>query len=130
VEIVFGSGSGTPVVLEGVGMLGGEHAEAVLPTGGLLQGIRGVERVEGPTQAPEPPCEFRRVRYDRGTRKFGARSLCLGQKARNRAHSGLRAPGERANAELKNWRILRKIRSSPAHTTNLVDAIQTLIIKS
>jgi hypothetical protein len=73
---------------------------------------------------------FRRVRYDRGTRKFAARSLSIGQKAVNRAHSGLRAPGERANAELKNWRILRKIRSSSAHTTNLINAIQTLIIKS
>lgn len=33
-----------------------------------------------------------------------------GQKAVNQAHSAIRAPGERANAELKNWRILRKIR--------------------
>lgn len=73
---------------------------------------------------------YRRVRYDRGTRKFARRSLSAGQKAVNRAHSGLRAPGERANAELKNWRILRKIRSSPAHTTILVNAIQTLIIKA
>ena len=40
----------------------------------------------------------------------------------------MRAPGERANAELKNWRILRKIRSRPAHVTLLVDAIQTLTI--
>ena len=31
-------------------------------------------------------------------------------------------PGERANAELKNWRILRKIRSSPADATTLVNA--------
>jgi hypothetical protein len=73
---------------------------------------------------------YRRVRYDRATRKFARRNLSIGQKAVNRAHSGLRAPGERANAELKNWRILRKIRSSPAHTTSLVNAIQTLIIKS
>jgi hypothetical protein len=32
-----------------------------------------------------------------------------------------------SRAELKNW---RKIRSSPAHATTLVDAIQTLIIES
>jgi hypothetical protein len=44
--------------------------------------------------------------------------------------SDIRAPGERANAKLKNWRILRKIRSSPAHTTTLINAIQTLILKS
>jgi hypothetical protein len=73
---------------------------------------------------------YRRVRYDRAIRKFARRNLSTGQKAANRAHSGLRAPGERANAELKNWRILRKIRSSPAHTSTLVNAIQTLIIKS
>jgi len=29
------------------------------------------------------------------------------QKAANRAHTKLRSPGERANAQLKTWRILR-----------------------
>jgi hypothetical protein len=70
----------------------------------------------------------RRSRYDRTTGKFTRRELSVGQKAANRANSALRAPGERANAELKNWRILRKIRSSPAHATLLVDAVQSLII--
>jgi len=37
-------------------------------------------------------------------------------------------PGERANAELKNWKILRKIRSSPSRSSTLGQAIQTLII--
>src|SRR3954447_14086045 len=31
------------------------------------------------------------------------------QKAANRAHTRLRGPGERANAQLKTWRILRKL---------------------
>jgi hypothetical protein len=35
------------------------------------------------------------------------------QKAANRAHAILRAPGERANAQLKTWRILRKLRCCP-----------------
>jgi hypothetical protein len=35
------------------------------------------------------------------------------QKEANRAHAKLRAPGERANALLKNWRILRKLRCCP-----------------
>jgi hypothetical protein len=35
------------------------------------------------------------------------------QKAANRAHAKLRAPGERANALFKNWRILRKLRCCP-----------------
>ncbi len=41
---------------------------------------------------------------------------------------GQGAPGKRANASAKNWRILRKIRSSPAHTTVLVNANQSLIL--
>jgi hypothetical protein len=35
------------------------------------------------------------------------------QKDANRAHAKLRSPGERANAQLKNWRILRKLRCCP-----------------
>lgn len=50
-------------------------------------------------------------------------------KAVNRSIAQLRAPGERANADLKNWRILRKIRSSPAHADLWVNAVQILILK-
>jgi len=35
------------------------------------------------------------------------------RKEANRAHAKLRAPGERANAQLKAWRILRKLRCCP-----------------
>jgi hypothetical protein len=35
------------------------------------------------------------------------------QKAANRAHAKLRGPGERANAQLESWRILRKLRCCP-----------------
>ena len=35
------------------------------------------------------------------------------QKDANRAHAQLRAPGERANAQLKTWKILRKLRCCP-----------------
>jgi len=35
------------------------------------------------------------------------------QKDANRAHAKLRAPGERANAQLKTWKILRKLRCCP-----------------
>ncbi|GAA4958898.1 hypothetical protein GCM10023224_51110 [Streptomonospora halophila] len=34
------------------------------------------------------------------------------QKRANRSHSRLRGPGERANAQLPSWRILRKLRCS------------------
>ncbi len=56
------------------------------------------------------------------------RPLSQNQKDVNTAHARLRGPGERANAQLKNWKILRKIRSSPSHATTLVNAVQTLIL--
>ena len=72
---------------------------------------------------------YRRVRYDRCTRKFVRQSLSTGQKAVNRSHSGLRAPGERANAELKKRRILRKSAPAPPHHQPR-QCLQTLIIKT
>jgi hypothetical protein len=48
------------------------------------------------------------------------------QKAANRAHAALRAPGERANAQLKNWHILRKLRCCPWRTGQLAKAIHAL----
>jgi len=50
------------------------------------------------------------------------------QKAANRAHAKLRAPGERANALLKNWRILRKLRCCPWRAGQLAKAIHALEI--
>jgi hypothetical protein len=48
------------------------------------------------------------------------------QKDANRAHHRLRAPGERANAQLKSWRILRKLRSCPWRAGQLAKAIHVL----
>jgi hypothetical protein len=48
------------------------------------------------------------------------------QKAANRAHARLRAPGERANAQLKTWRILRKLRCCPWRAGQLAKAIHVL----
>jgi hypothetical protein len=48
------------------------------------------------------------------------------QKDANRAHARLRGPGERAHAQLKTWRILRKLRSSPHHAGRLAKAIHAL----
>lgn len=48
------------------------------------------------------------------------------QKQANRAHAKLRGPGERANAQLKSWRILRKLRCSPSKAGHLVKAIAVL----
>lgn len=48
------------------------------------------------------------------------------QKDANRAHARVRGPGERANAQLKHWRILRKLRCSTHRTGRLAKAIHVL----
>ena len=48
------------------------------------------------------------------------------QKDANKAHAQLRAPGERANAQLKTWRILRKLRCCPWRAGQLAKAIHVL----
>lgn len=48
------------------------------------------------------------------------------QKDANRAHARLRGRGERAFAQLKTWKILRKLRCCPNKTTRLVKAIGVL----
>jgi hypothetical protein len=50
------------------------------------------------------------------------------QKQANRAHAGLRSPGERANAQLKTRRILRKLRCCPWRAGQLAKAIHALLI--
>ena len=51
------------------------------------------------------------------------------QKEANRAHARLRAPGERANAQLKTWKILRKLRCCPWRAGQLAKAIHVLQIR-
>jgi hypothetical protein len=70
------------------------------------------------------------------TRDCALQSICPGdtgfrhphasQKEANRAHARLRAPGERANAQLKSWRILRKLRCCPWRAGQLAKAIHVL----
>ncbi|MGW0251973.1 transposase family protein [Nocardia goodfellowii] len=48
------------------------------------------------------------------------------QKIANRAHSKLRGRGERANAQLKTWKVLRKLRCCPDKAGRLVKAIHVL----
>ena len=70
----------------------------------------------------------RRRRLDPDTGRY--RRLSQAQKDVNTAHARQRGPGERANAQLKSWKILRKIRCSPSRATSLVQAVQTLILAS
>jgi hypothetical protein len=51
------------------------------------------------------------------------------QKDANRAHARLRGPGERANAQLKAWRILRKLRCCPFRAGRIAKAIHVLQLR-
>jgi transposase len=55
------------------------------------------------------------------------RRLSCNQKAVNSAHARQRGPGERANAQLKAWRVLRRLRCCPRRVTDLVKAVLVLI---
>jgi hypothetical protein len=57
---------------------------------------------------------------------YRGRNKPASQKDANRAHARLRAPGERANAQLKSWRILRKLRCCPWRAGQLTKAIHVL----
>jgi hypothetical protein len=50
-------------------------------------------------------------------------------KEANRAHARLRAPGERANAQLKAWKILAKLRCCPWRAGKLAKAIHALQLR-
>jgi hypothetical protein len=68
----------------------------------------------------------RRRRLDPDTGRY--RRLSGNQKDVNAAHARQRGPGERVNAELKNWKVLRKICSCPIRAAELIAAVQTLMI--
>src|SRR2546423_11879515 len=51
------------------------------------------------------------------------------KKDANRSHARLRGPGERANAQLKNWKILAKLRCCPHRAGRLAQAIHTLQLR-
>jgi hypothetical protein len=67
----------------------------------------------------------RRRRLDPDTGRY--RPLSRNQKEVNAAHARQRGPGERANAQLKSWKVLRRIRSCPGTATDLVKAVSVLI---
>jgi hypothetical protein len=57
---------------------------------------------------------------------YRGRNKPASQKEANKAHARLRAPGERANAQLKTWQILRKLRCCPWRAGHLAKAIHVL----
>jgi hypothetical protein len=91
-------------------------------------GVRTVADTGYQGAGPNVAVPQRRRRLDPDTGRY--RRLSPAQKEVNTAHARMRGPGERANAQLKSWKVLRKIRSSPRRATVLVRAVQTLIIAS
>ncbi len=91
-------------------------------------GVRAVADTAYQGGVPAIRVPQRRRHIDAGTGRY--RRLSRNQKEVNAAHARQRGPGERVNAELKNWRILRKIRSCPTRASELVAAVQTLMIAS
>ena len=63
---------------------------------------------------------------DRIRAPYRRRNKPASQKKANRAHARLRAPGERANAQLTTWRIVRKLRCCPWRAGHLAKAIHVL----
>ena len=60
---------------------------------------------------------------------YKGRNKPQSQKDANKAHAKLRSPGERANAQLKTWHILRKLRCCPWRAGQLAKAIHVLQIR-
>jgi DDE superfamily endonuclease/Helix-turn-helix of DDE superfamily endonuclease len=60
---------------------------------------------------------------------YRGRNEPVTQKDANRAHARLRASGERANARLKSWRILRRLRCCPWRAGQLAKAIQVVHVR-
>ncbi|MET9914531.1 transposase family protein [Streptomyces sp. NPDC006476] len=52
--------------------------------------------------------------------------LSAGKRAVNSSHAKIRAVGEQANATLKAWRLLRKLRCSTTRITSIVPAVLAL----
>ena len=63
--------------------------------------------------------------YDETASAVSSMSTC---RSRDVTDFSAPTPGERANAQLKSWKVLRKIRCCPQRATAFVQAIQTLIL--
>jgi hypothetical protein len=109
---------------------GARHDLGAAREHGLIDGLNTAEvRVVADTAyqggGPAIRVPQRRRRVDPDTGRF--RRLSQNQKDLNAAHARQRGPGERANAQLKSWKVLRRIRSCPTQASQLVKAVGVLI---
>ena len=77
-------------------------------------------------QEPKGEQDSVRSRTGQGLTPCRGRNKAASQKEASRAHARLRAPGERANAQLKSRRILRKLRCCPWRAGQIAKAIHVL----
>ncbi len=110
---------------------GARHDMGAAREHGLIDGLNaaGVRAVADTAYhggGPAIAVPQRRRQLDPDTGRY--RRLSRNQKQVNAAHARQRGPGERANAQLKSWVILRRIRSCPSRATALIKAVQTLIL--
>lgn len=103
----------------------GAAREHGLITGLHIAGVRVIADTAYQGGGPAIRVPQRRRRLDPDTGRY--RRLSRVQKEVNAAHARQRGPGERANAQLKSWKVLRKIRSCTGHATALVQAVMVLI---
>ena len=109
---------------------GARHDLCAAREHGLIDGLNTAEvRVVADTAyqggGPAIRVPQRRRRVDPDTGRF--RRLSQNQKDVSAAHARQRGPGERANAQLKSWKVLRRIRSCPTQASQLVKAVGVLI---
>jgi DDE superfamily endonuclease len=112
---------------------GARHDMGAAREHGLLDGLTAVGvRVVADSAyqggGPAITVPQRRRQLDGETGRY--RRLSGNQKQGNAAHARQRGPGERANAQIKSWVVLRRIRSCPTRATTLVKAVQVLILNS
>jgi hypothetical protein len=112
-------------------LAGARHDIAAAREHGILDAleaadVRAVADTGYQGAGPNVAVPQRRRRLDPDTGRY--RRLSRVHKQVNTAHARQRGPGERVNAQLKSWKILRKIRSCPQRATSLVKAVQTLIL--
>ena len=81
------------------------------------------------TTEPARSCGFRSV-VDDSIPTPAATGGSRSQKLVNAADARQRGPSERANAQLKSWKILREIRCCPYQATSLVNVVLVLILAS
>ncbi|QFY14344.1 transposase [Nonomuraea phyllanthi] len=115
---VLATPDGTPLWTSG-SLPGSVHDLKAARIWGILRRLQAADLVTLADKGYVGAGEHVRVPYK-------GRDKPASQKAAHAAHAKLRGPGERANAQLQSWRILRKLRSCPLLAGQLVKAILVL----